>query len=1530
MKKVILLLVVLSGFGGAKAQRLMENLNRGLVAIKTTDGVYSSWRIPGEEWFDAEYNIYRDGENTPLNPTPLKTSNFIDPQGSLSSTYRVTVLIDGKESVPCESVGVWEKQYFDIPMCDIYSPRTGKKMNQAYSINDVSVADLDGDGVYEFIVKRMNGDFSIANDTAFCRFEAYEADGRHLWSIDMGPNLINAGHVETNCMAFDFDLDGKAEVVLRGTDGTQFPDGTILGSKNANYRDGNTYQCKGDEWLVVCEGSTGKILAKEIFDSKEGGANKGNNLARRSAAFWWEGNSKAYGHRANKFHFGAPYLDGRHPSIYIGRGCYTNMHACAWDYENGKLTRRWTFATDDPKDPWYGQGFHNFSIVDVDQDGRDEICHGNMVLDEFGQRLSSTGLGHGDALHFGDLDPFRPGVESFRCLESSSGAVFVDAASNEKLLHWVRGTDNGRCLAGNFSDKWPGAQLYTTDGHLWSATLSRNPNHNISSSGDGITMNGRIYWDGDILEEAFDYASRNSDNAGVEMSIRKHGIGEIWRSTGCFTNNSTKGNPCIQADLFGDWREELVMRTQDNTKLRIFTTTSHTNFRNYTLMHDIQYRQGVYWQMTGYNQPPHVSYYLGELEGITLPPPPLCMNGKTEVSEHLSSAQDGQFVYIGESNAPKTVNYECYLGTHDFENSNVVTQVSGTIKLKGIQLFAFSNHIINGGIWDGAMHLEKLGKQSLTLSNGTYQYTGETNIWQGALVVESDIPNSHIIVRRFAELKSGAKFNSGITLEHGSILHPGQENQIGTISTSKMEINGEAVWSIDIPKDGSANDVIYVDSLILKGFNYTDSYSKRSVNYNLKIKLCILDGESIPSGDYVIAHIAKGHKGDISTITVEGIDGLGGKIILDGNRLIVRIKESRNASKVVWKGSNSSVWDFNETENFAFIEGSDQEKQVFVTGDSIIFDEFAHSFDVKLNEVVYPSNVLFTGDKNYSLSGDGHIAGSCDLIKKGKGTLYINTFNTFSGGSKLLEGTTCIKSIADAQNGGPLGACTEEEGFLYIGDSATLKAEADIINPTPLQVGAGAIVYVASGHSFTQNSMINGETVTVTTRHEGSSEDGYTTITETKVSLDGYLVKQGAGAMNLKAYNKLRRLDIYDGQVAIPYEYADQSAIGDTLVMYGGALNFTNNANAYQKSKNVWYVPAGAKASVRSATRIEHHNKLIGSGELTFKQYNQSNTPRAYVYSDWSSFSGKLIASSYENAERKFFIHNANGIPQGEFCIESGTTVYLGGNGKELSGTYTVGSLTGSGEIANGDWHVGSRHEDFTFEGLFLGGSLTKVGYGKMTLQKEQSIDIALHEGTLFCKTKPTTGLISVKTATATLQIVAGKIGNVSTTYGGSIVLGGTGNDRTVQATVDGEIKLRSGCPITFHRNSYGLDRLVVSSSGKVVFSRGAIIHIEDYEGASSLKSGDELKLFTLTGGTITDNGIIIEYNTLADGLYWDTSRLSTEGVLVVAGVETSLHHIESENEENQKPLIYDFSGKRVDTPEKGKMYIINGKKGIL
>ena len=685
-KHCFLLAMACLPFTAALAQRQMENLDRGTVAVPTADGVYVGWRIFGTEYYDTQYNLYRDG--TKVNDSPLDVSNYLDKDGTASSVYTVRAVSKGVEQEPDGlSAAVWEQPYLAIPMGKVYS-RRGTDITADYQLNDASAADLDGDGQMEFIIKRIyapDGLFDVANDSAFCMFEAYKMDGTRLWTIDCGPNLISSGHVETNLVAFDWDGDGKAELLMRAADGTilHTPDGDqVIGDATKNYRNmishsaNMTYATAGDEFLLYMEGATARLYNQREFPLKR--LESGETDLEKA---WGDG----YGHRSNKFFFGAPYLDGRRPSIYLGRGIYTRHKMIAYDVnpDTHELTERWRWDCN-TGGPWYGQGYHNYGIADVDWDGRDEIVYGSMVIDDNGKGLSTTGLGHGDAQHCSDLDPFRKGQEIFACNENAQGANYRDATTSQIYYWHSYGRDCGRAMAGNFTDKFFGSQMVAPG----LALLSSVTNGVVEQSYTGIGMNFPIYWDGDLCRESLD--GNVTEGAAT---VSKYGVGVIFSADGTKMNNWTKNTPALQADVLGDWREEIIARSEDNMELRIYTTTDVTPWRNYTLLHDMQYRQAVMWQMCGYNQPPHTSYFLGRAEGITVAPPPVMTNGRVEVTDAITDAQNGSHVLLAETAggtvnvsegaAPYILTVNAFSHTQGNDNNDNITTDYATYTLMG-------------------------------------------------------------------------------------------------------------------------------------------------------------------------------------------------------------------------------------------------------------------------------------------------------------------------------------------------------------------------------------------------------------------------------------------------------------------------------------------------------------------------------------------------------------------------------------------------------------------------------------------------------------------------------------------------------------------------------------------------------------------------------------------------------------------------------------------------------------------------------
>jgi hypothetical protein len=315
-----------------------------------------------------------------------------------------------------------------------------------------------------------------------------------------------------------------------------------------------------------------------------------------------------YGNRVDRFIAAIAYLDGARPSLVMGRGYYTRLVRAAYDWRNGQLTVRWVFDSNDgsPVNNTYGgQGNHQMTVGDADGDGRQEVFNGSSAINDNGTGLWSNGMGHGDALHMSDLDPDHPGLEIWQPYETPSsngavGAAMVDAKTGERIFTVAESSaDVGRGLAADIDPRYKGAEVWAARGNLYTAK-------GIQIGTTKPSMNFAIWWDGDLLRELLD---------GTTIQKWEYATGtrtDLLSPQGMSSNNGTKATPTLSADIFGDWREEVIFRTTDNQHLRIYTTTIPTQHRLYTLMHDPQYRVAIAWQNSGYNQPPHPGFYLGD------------------------------------------------------------------------------------------------------------------------------------------------------------------------------------------------------------------------------------------------------------------------------------------------------------------------------------------------------------------------------------------------------------------------------------------------------------------------------------------------------------------------------------------------------------------------------------------------------------------------------------------------------------------------------------------------------------------------------------------------------------------------------------------------------------------------------------------------------------------------------------------------------------------------------------------------------
>ena len=638
--------VLLGGFVSESfATSQMEKLGRGLAVANNGKGTFVSWRLLGTDEPTATFTLLRDGKEIAQISGSDPTS-FVDSTGSTSNVYTLkdekgnissTVLSFPEYYKDNYGHAAWTKIQLDRPASGV----TPASESYSYTPNDMSVGDLDGDGEYELIVKwdpTNSKDNAQSGYTGNVYIDAYKLDGTKIWRIDLGRN-IRAGAHYTQFLVYDFDGDGIAEIAMKTSDGTVDGTGKVIGDASADYRTSSGTIMSGNEFLTVFSGKTGAAIT--TIDYLPGrGKISGDN----------------YGNRDNRMLAAVAYLDGVHPSMIFCRGYYTEVFIAAYDFDGKNLTRRWYSENTTDDVGLYGEGNHNLTIADLDGDGFDEIVYGSAALNHDGTLRYRTGFGHGDAMHVSDMDPDRAGLETYDVHEEGLNATYTEELRdlNGKVIWGTlqatygdgTGVDNGRGLAADIDstnrgfEMWSGTSggIRTVSGELLSETKP--------------SVNFRIYFDGDLQDELLDATGSGGSGGKIEKwnsaEKRIDRFMNVYGVNGSTLNNYTKANPCLSADIFGDWREEIITRSgSDSSIVNVMISNYTTPHRVYTLMHDRQYRESIAWQNVGYNQPPHLSYYLPDHVGENLKKPDVSY--VTNLDEAPASIE---FVKVFEASTP--------------------------------------------------------------------------------------------------------------------------------------------------------------------------------------------------------------------------------------------------------------------------------------------------------------------------------------------------------------------------------------------------------------------------------------------------------------------------------------------------------------------------------------------------------------------------------------------------------------------------------------------------------------------------------------------------------------------------------------------------------------------------------------------------------------------------------------------------------------------------------------------------------------
>ena len=1492
-KKVIALAIAaLTSFTGVMAQRVTDRLDRGLVAVKTTGGVYCSWRIQADEYYDVKYNLYRDG--TKVNSEPLIVSNFTDASGSQSSTYTVKAVVNGVEQEASKVATVLANNYKSITI------KHDASLKSTYIPNDACCADVDGDGEVEILLKfdnkeegeqlyPKNGPTINGEETKeYSMLACLKQDGTVLWWVNCGPNMGDFQNNEQNIVGYDWDMDGKAEVVMRLVEGAivHLADGTTYnigadgknGTSWTNYRipKGSSsvewFTYYGNEFLFYCEGATGKPYQCIEYPLKRLEAGETDLKAA-----WGDG----YGHRSNKHFFGAPYLDGKHPSMFIGRGIYTRHKFIAYDVDPAShaLNVRWQWTNNQAGSPWYGQGYHNYSIADVDWDGKDEIVWGSMVIDDNGKGLSTTGLGHGDAHHVGDLNPYAHGQEVFACNEDNPANNYRDATTSKIYYRMTDTRDAGRALAGNFYNTIPGS----IGNGAHDTPISTVVNDHVTVNTTGLGMNFRIYWDGDLQEECFD-----------NITVSKPGVGTLATFSGAYSNNSTKATPCYQGDIFGDWREEVIERTSDNN-IRIYTTTTPTEWRNYSLWYDHQYRNAMVWQPCGYNQPPHASYFLGEMEGITIAPPPLTTTGREVISSSIDASLNGKHALL-DTDGDTTISVSDGASPAIFTD-NAPSWVQGTAPSECTTkdteiIYTYYTHTLTGGAFTGEMRLVKQGDGTLVLPNVTETYTGSTDVWAGTLQFDGTMESSPVWLNRFAILSSnGGNFKGGIKADYGSEIRPGGSNNVGTLTTSSLELGFGARVIFDV--NGNEIDKISATKMSIEKKDW-----KNGPEYSAPV---FVFTSQPAAGTYTLVETNE-LNGNLSDITIEGLGGKKYEIAYADGKISLSIFDGRGNESVIWTGEKDGIWDLMNSENFS---SSDK---TFVTGDEVTFDDSAVNTSINVAENVTPGNISFKNDtKTYTITGDGAIEGEGTLSIEGKGDVKIRNINKYNGGTVISNGILTASYLAN-NDGSQYGSLGDASNSITLKNNGTLKTLTAMTASHPVIIGENGGTISATG-----TLILNGG---ITKANTGKSHN---------------LHKAGTGTLQLDCTANFDTLYIDAGTV---YDFADKHFSGKTIVLNGSKVTLQANNSIYSNnSDNVnIVVPKGKTGIWYPDGRCDYSGKLSGEGTIDI----YATWVRCQFKGNWSEFAGTINAKrGPKNAyEPVFDFYNTYGMPLATLNVDAAFTesTPFNTNGKSFS----IGALTGSGYIGSGGnfgsgtntLTIGGNNTNFTFSGSINGSHVVKNGTGVWTIASEKVLANAK-------SLKIIDGAVKLNKATATSSMTAptilyvqdnGEVRGLGYCYGINLLNGGSlrpgtnaetsQNKNTGIIEIERNLKSEAGSHIYVNKtkaDSISVNSITGAKSAAWSFLKvggdatlNGTIHVT-YASTWKPAEGDYVRVLDCMGtisGTPT-----FDLQELPEGLTWDTSALLTHGVIKVCS-STGIRDIDAATEFSAD--VYTISGIKV------------------
>ena len=1092
------------------------------------------------------------------------------------------------------------------------------------------------------------------------------------------------------------------------------------------------------------------------------------------------------------------------------------------------------------------------SCADVDDDGCDEIVYGAMVVNNDGTGLYSTRFGHGDAIHVSDMDPDRKGLETWQCLEGGNtwGATLRSSSDGELHIRYRSNRDCGRAAAGDINPNYPGWEL-------WAATEC--PMYNVDGEivgSNNVAMSQMIWWDGNLTREFLDHSGFSTSIGYGTPEISKYNPAtlspyRVLLATGTASNNWTKGNPCLQADILGDWREEFIVRSTNNSFFRIYTTTDITDFRMPTLMHEPQYRIAISWQNNSYNQPPHTAIYLGS-ETEEAVPYPIINNKIAWVSGPVWGS--GAATWIDEDgNTASYTDGANVLFDFTGDNSSSVN-ISSTVSPASLTVFSQDDYTFEGtGKLSGDMELIKSGTGKLVINN-TNDYSGATKIYKGSLVVNESLTASSVEVGMFGELFLNSAVGNGVTIMSRGKLYAGSDiSSIGTGTINNGLVLNEGSKSFfDLSSTVSGdNDVLNVTgNLTVSG----------------KIFLTInRTAGTLDPGTYNLVTYDGTFNGSIDDIELLGVNDVACQLVVVDNSLSLEVLEVRENTKLIWSGNKSNVWDFAGAYNWL----NNDVEEWFLGNDTVYFTNDATEFTINITENVPVGNMTIDASNDYTFNGEGIISGEGGLTKKNTGRLFINNTNEFTGPVFLDGGYVQVPYISNANTAGPLGAASGEASNFIVNRTTLFFNNADFTTNRNITIGDNnAIFYLSGTTKMTMDGSFTG---------------------------NGTLIKNGDGTLNLSESNTHSSTTINGGYIVLNSENANINGLGDLVTIKNGTLSMANSTGT--ETTTYWNidVPYGYEGNLNLDGRSTINGTLTGGGILNL------NTPyvRPHLDGDWSAFSGQINVNTSNNGW--FICGNNNGYPN--------SSVYLGDNvfgvwRHSYDATIEIGELTGSSssELGSGEagaetvtWKIGGLGTNSTFDGKISNRyyknsgpqtAIIKTGNGRWSLTNSNTYSggTTIEQGILIAEN--TTG-----SATGTGDVYVDANGSLAGngSISGLVTVVADGSLRPGLTTQLGTLTISNDLILEQNSNLYIKVIASASSSDKITVNGSMSISgnllINNLRGSYSARQSFTIMDASLITGQFTS----ISPENPADGLYWDTSELYTSGVIKVSDTPTGI-----------------------------------------